>query len=348
MPGSPRRKSPPGFRPLDAKWAVPVGGCLALLLSSCGGGGPSLLDPHGPAARHTAGLIWTLFISAGIICTTVTALLAWALIRRRRDAGDTAPLTATENRAIIVGGVAIPALILFAVFGVSLWTTGHLETAPTTPRLTVNVVARQWWWEAQYASEGFATANELHIPVGQSVQVKLTSDDVIHDFWVPQLQAKLDVFPGRTNTLWLQADEPGTYRGECAEFCGAQHANMNFVVVAEPSAQFETWLAAQRAPAAQPAAQAADILKGYQVFIGSSCSYCHAVKGTDAAGKFGPDLTHLASRQTLAAGTLPNTRGNLIAWIANTQSIKPGNRMPAFPLDAASMQYLATYLQSLQ
>jgi len=335
--------------PVNIHWAWPLGFALVLLLTSCttgGGNAPSLLDPRGPAASRVAGLIWLLFAIAGAICLLVLLALLWALFRRHGQ-GENAARPFNENRVIVIFGVTIPALILFVVYGFSLATTAYLAAPPSNPRLTINVVAHQWWWEVQYPEQQFATANEIHIPVGQSIQVKVTSDDVIHDFWVPQLNDKIDMFPGRTNTTWLQASEPGTYRGVCAEYCGAEHALMNFVVVAESPAQFETWLTAQSQPALQPAAQGGDILRGYQTFIGSSCSYCHAVKGTDAAGKYGPDLTHFAGRETIAAGTLPNTRGNLAGWITNTQGIKPGNRMPAFPLDARSLQDLLAYLQSL-
>jgi len=347
LPQLPRRTRSPSTRPVSRGWAWIIGFSIIALLTSCatsGGQAPSLLDPHGPAADRVALLIWVLFSIAGTVCVLVLLFLLWALFRRHSQ--ENRPFN--ENRVIVVAGVIIPAVILFIVFGLALATTSYLSSPATTPRLTVNVVAHQWWWEVQYPGQGFATANELHIPVGQSVLVKLTSADVQHDFWVPQLNDKMDIYPGKTNTTWLQASSAGTYRGECAEFCGPEHALMNFMVVADPPAQFETWLAAQAAPAAQPVNESADALKGYQVFIGSSCSYCHAIKGTNAAGNYAPDLTHLASRQTLAAGTLPNTRGNLGGWIANTQGIKPGNRMPAYPLDAQNMQYLLDYLESLK
>ena len=328
-----------------ARASLPGAG-LALLLSGCASGTPSPLDPRGPAARDLAALIWTVFALAAIVCVAVLAALVLAVLRRRRTDAEEA-VTAGENRAIFLFGIALPAVILLALFGISLALTRSLSAPPAAPALTVEVIARQWWWEVRYPDQGFATANELRIPVGQPVRVTLTSDDVIHSFWVPQLQAKTDMLPGQTTTTWLQASEAGTFRGQCAEYCGAQHAQMGFVVVAEPPEQFDRWLAAQRAPAAQPADQARNIQQGYQVLVGASCSYCHTIRGTSALGAYGPDLTHLASRQTLGAGTLPNTRGNLAAWITNAQGIKPGNRMPSFPLDAQSLQYLLDYLQSL-
>jgi len=347
LPYLPRGARLPTTRPIHRGWAWVIGFSIVALLTSCAtsdGRAPSLLDPHGPAADRIAALIWTLFAVGGTVCLLVLLFLIWALVKRHGP--ETRPFN--ENRIIIIAGVVIPTIILFAVFGYSLVVTSANSTPASASRLTVNVVAHQWWWEVQYPDQGFTTANELHIPVGQSVLVKVTAGDVIHDFWVPQLNDKIDVFPGHTNTTWLQASQPGSYTGVCAEYCGVEHAHMNFLVVADPPAQFETWLTAQAQPAAQPVNESDTALKGYQVFIGSSCSYCHAIKGTNAAGNYAPDLTHLASRQNIAAGTLTNNRGNLGGWIANTQGIKPGNRMPAYPLDAQDMQYLLDYLETLK
>jgi cytochrome c oxidase subunit 2 len=190
-------------------------------------------------------------------------------------------------------------------------------------------------------------ANEIHVPAGRPVQVNVTSEDVIHSFWVPQLMGKLDMIPGKTNTTWLQADQPGAYRGECAEYCGVQHAHMAFLVVAEPPEQFAAWLEGQRQPAAEPTEPLAR--EGAQAFAREGCISCHEIRygASPVGGKAGPDLTHLASRRTIGAGLLANNPGNLAGWIANPQALKPGNKMPRLNLDAESLQALVAYLESL-
>jgi cytochrome c oxidase subunit 2 len=212
--------------------------------------------------------------------------------------------------------------------------------------ITVQVTGHQWWWEISYPNDGVVTANEIHIPVGKAVEIELTSDDVIHSFWVPNLTSKRDLIPGQTNTLWFQADSAGIYRGECAEFCGTEHALMAFLVIAQPLDEYGAWLHNQQASSVQPADSL--IEQGQQAFLGSACVYCHTINGTAASGKVGPDLTHLASRQTLAAGTLDNTTGNLAGWILNPQALKPGNHMPATRLDSDDLQALLAYLESLK
>ena len=208
----------------------------------------------------------------------------------------------------------------------------------------------QWWWDVRYEDSlpirRLRTANEIHIPVGRPVRLLLESGDVNHSFWVPRLQGKLDLIPGQTNTLWLQADEPGVYQGQCAEYCGEQHAHMGLLVVAQPPDEFARWYEGQLAGAAEPT----DSLRrrGQEVFTGSGCALCHAVRGTGAMAAVGPDLTHLASRRTLGAGMVPNTRGYLGGWIVNPQAIKPGNRMPAMPLSGPELQALLAYLEGLQ
>jgi cytochrome c oxidase subunit 2 len=190
------------------------------------------------------------------------------------------------------------------------------------------------------------TANYIHIPAGVPVRVHLGSQDVIHSFWVPELHGKLDMIPGQTNSFWLQADNPGEYKGICAEFCGTQHAKMLFLVVAQPPDEFAAWLEQQQQPAAVPAEPLAQ--QGLQVFLTGGCVECHAVRGTDATGNLGPDLTHIASRRTLGAGILPNNPGNLGGWIADPQHIKPGNLMPDSPLTGEELQALLAYMATLR
>jgi cytochrome c oxidase subunit 2 len=216
--------------------------------------------------------------------------------------------------------------------------------------VTLEVTAHQWWWTVKYLdggpSEQVETANEIHVPVGRPVVVKLLSDDVIHSLWLPNLAGKRDLIPGRTALVQFRADKPGQYRGQCAEFCGFQHALMGLLVVAEPPAQFDAWLQAQRQSATPPTD--AQALRGQSVFQSVSCAMCHTVQGTLAQGKRAPDLTHLASRQTLAAGTLPNTPQHLASWIADPQKHKPGTSMPATPLSADDLQAIVTYLGTLK
>ena len=219
---------------------------------------------------------------------------------------------------------------------------------PTRTVLTLQVTAAQWWWSVRYQSgepdRVFTTANEIHIPVGRPVRIELTSQDVIHSFWIPQLAGKMDVIPGQTNVAWLQADQPGAYRGQCGEYCGAQHAHMAMYVIADAPQEYALWVRDQLRAAATPASEAARF--GAQAFA-AHCAACHAVRGTDAGGILGPDLTHLMSRQTIAAGLLPNTPGNLAAWIADSQALKPGSRMPALALSGRDLSATRTYLQTL-
>ncbi|HXW00915.1 MAG TPA: cytochrome c oxidase subunit II, partial [Anaerolineae bacterium] len=221
-----------------------------------------------------------------------------------------------------------------------------LAATNTLDEVIVEIEGNQWWWEVNYPLQEFTTANEIHIPVGPPVELKVTSIDVIHSFWVPELHGKIDLIPGQTNSFWLQADEPGVYYGECAEFCGIQHAKMALVVVAQPEAEFTAWLEQQQQPAAQ--ITEATLLEGQQIFLGSACISCHTVKGTNATGDLGPDLTHLASRLTLAAGTLENNQNNLAGWIIDPQNIKPGNLMPSTDLSENELQALLAYLESLE
>jgi cytochrome c oxidase subunit 2 len=331
--------------------------CL-LLLSGCKGT-QSALDPAGPQAGRIEGLWWLMFWVESAIFLIVMGFLLAAILRRRRprrgeatDAPDLKPEPARERRLshFVIGGVAVSILIQF-VFLVASYTTGDAVTsAMAKDHLTVKLVGHQWWWEAQYdnqvAQYVLTTANEIHIPVGVPVLFKLTSTDVIHSFWVPQLHGKTDLIPGHETVLWLRADKPGTYRGQCAEFCGYQHAHMGLLVVAEPPEQFKAWYDAQLGSAREPSTPSE--ARGREIFVTAPCVMCHTVQGTDAGGRVGPNLTHVASRQTIAAGTLENTRGHLGGWVSDSQKIKPGNRMPPVPLEPDDLQALLDYLQSLK
>lgn len=313
---------------------------------------PSSLAPKGPGATQIANLWWLMLGLGTSVYLLVAALLLGGLLRRRSQANSASatllsPLPArTRNIWLIGGGVILPSLVLMVVFGATVWVMR--ATANTMPpnALVIEVTGHQWWWSVRYPEQQFTTANELHIPVGRPVAIKLTSADVIHSFWVAELHGKLDLMPGHTNTLVLQADQPGEFRGLCAEFCGLQHAKMMFVVVAEPPEQFAAWLQNEQQPAAEPTDALA--IDGKQVFLASKCVQCHAVSGTPAVADVGPDLTHLASRRTLAAALLPNTRGHLAGWIVNPQHLKPGNEMPNSDLAGQDLQALLAYLEGLK
>ena len=346
----------------------------------------SALRVGGPAAARI-GALWDFMLVAGTIITIVTvALLLYALLRRRRPdelppeadrpadargerandesggrgrAGEGRPRSERLGaRWMVIGGVAVPVVVLGAVLVLTLGVLADVVAPagaealerPRPGQHVVEVVGRQFWWEVRYLDAEpagvFETANEIRIPVGRPVLLRLRSEDVIHSFWVPGLQGKMDLIPGRVNVLTLQADRPGVWRGQCAEFCGVQHAKMGMVVVAEPPERWERWAAAQRAPAPTPTDSAG--VRDRDVFLASGCVLCHAVRGTPAAGNAGPDLTHVASRLTLAAGTLPNSPGNRYGWIADPQAHKPGNLMPAVPMDADELHAIARYLTTLR
>jgi cytochrome c oxidase subunit 2 len=271
--------------------------------------------------------------------------------RRREVRRDTLPDDQRGVRWILAGGVAFPVVVLVPLFVLTMRSLAAVEARDVEPDLTIEVIGRQYWWEVHYLDDAgnrlFETANEIHIPVGRTVLVRLLSADVIHSFWVPRLAGKLDMIPGKMNQLRIRADEPGEYRGQCAEYCGLQHAKMAFLVVAQPEEEFEAWAVRQALPAAAPADSLA--ARGRDVFLRSGCAVCHAIRGTPAAvADLGPDLTHVASRRTLAALAIPNNRGHLGGWIADPQAIKPGNLMPAVPLSAADLQALLHYLEGLR
>ena len=326
--------------------ALPMVPALQSVSGPAAGGPPATLQPAGPAAASIAHLSVVMTVVAAIVFGIVMVLLIWPFVRRRTAGSDAPPVDERkwEFRWIVIGGGLIPMLILAGVFALSLLVMRD-ERQPDTP-YEVDVVGHQWWWEVRYSGAGVVTANEIHIPVGRAVRIHLASADVIHSFWVPQLQGKTDAITGQLNETWLKADRAGVYRGECAEFCGLQHAKMAFVVVADLPADYDTWLASQQAPAALPTDSSAAL--GQRVFLAQSCSFCHAIRGTAAGARVGPDLTHLASRRTLASGTLDNTRGNLAAWIENPDRLKPGTTMPPVPLDGASLGALLAYLETLR
>jgi cytochrome c oxidase subunit 2 len=250
---------------------------------------------------------------------------------------------------LLLGGI-VPTIILVPLFLWTVRTLAAIDPRAEEPDLVVDLVGKQWWWEIRYRDtvpgRVFVTANELHVPVGKRVELRLTATDVIHSFWVPELNRKIDMIPGRRNVLRLRADRAGVFRGQCAEFCGLQHAHMAFTVVAEPRADLDAWLAREAKDAPVPSTPAEQ--RGQQVLLGSACVYCHTIAGTNASGRIGPDLTHLASRQAIGAGVVPNTPGYLAGWILDPQHLKPGNKMPATALSGPELQDLLAYLETLR
>lgn len=309
----------------------------------------SVLAPGGPHALSIHGLwvlmLWTTTIVFTIVLGFVLAALWRGLRRRTAEAAEDRPL----HRTILISAVATT-LILLGLLAASVWTSRTVVSLRADAPVSIAVTGHQWWWEFEYEdaqpSRRVLTANEIHIPLRRPVVAKVTSRDVIHSFWVPNFQGKRDLIPGMTTAIWLQADQPGRYRGQCAEFCGLQHAHMAFDVVVEPEADFERWLDGQRAPAAVPADALAS--RGLEIFTTERCGRCHSVRGTEASGQAGPDLTHVASRLSIAAGTLPNTTAHRRDWVRNPQMVKPGTQMPPTPFAEPDMTALVAYLDTLR
>jgi cytochrome c oxidase subunit II len=306
--------------------------------------GQNVLDPHSPQEHRIAVLWWVMLVGAAIGFSIIATLLLLGWIRRNRAA---LPFGGGERAAtgLVIGmGIGVPIVVLSALF---VWSDIFVmrSTAAPNPKstsMTVDVTAHQFWWEVRYASSPNAvTANELHIPTRTRVDVIGTTADVIHSFWVPELNRKIDLIPGRRNSVLLYADRPGTYRGKCSEFCGLQHAHMDVIVIAQPRAEFDAWLRREAAPAGTG-------VSGGNVFANAGCANCHAIRGTNARTHVGPDLTHVGSRTTLAAGTLPNTLAAMREWIDNPQHPKPGNKMPHLPLKTDQVNKLAAYLEGLK
>jgi cytochrome c oxidase subunit 2 len=309
---------------------------------------------HGAVTNPISALGWGLLIVSIAVFVITTALLILALIRRRRVQGadETGRLpigNSSGGLSWIYVGVGISTVVLF---GCAVWTMIVLAAVAgpsSPPALTLEVRGHMWWWEVRYMSgdpsQIFTTANEIHIPVGRPVRVRLISDDVIHAFWVPALAGKMQMIPGQTNETWLQAGEPGIYRGQCTQFCGAQHAKMAFSVVAQPEAQFEAWRTAQLVAAAPPAP--GPLADGEALFA-RRCGACHGIRGTETGGILGPDLSHLMTRGAIAADSLPNDPEHLVVWIAHPQAVKPGNQMPDIDLSDPDLHAIAVYLESLK
>jgi cytochrome c oxidase subunit II len=336
-------------------------GTVAVALSACSGP-ENWLAPVGPAARTAATIWWVLFGLGMAVYVVVMVLVVLAFRRGRRApevdpalaAGDEEAARQVSWRLVLFGGIVGPALVLLVLNLITAPLSAAMADRGASARgagveageLVIEVTAEKFWWRVRYPDHGVETANEIHMPTGERVRFRITSADVIHSFWIPRLAGKIDATPGHTTELILETDEPGRYRGRCTEYCGLAHAQMVAFVVAQPPDEFAEWLDHQAQP--QPLPTSPRIEEGRQIFFGSSCVYCHTVSGHGPPNMIGPDLTHLASRETIAAGVLPNDRAHLGGWIVDPQAQKPGNLMPGTQIAGDELQALLDYLESLE
>jgi cytochrome c oxidase subunit 2 len=315
------------------------------------------LNPAGPAAAHIEHTFALIFWITGTVYLLTLTALVYFVWRRRYTLSimpEPQPTTDDSDRLAtraVAAAMALTVALLFVMLISSLVTSHRLGRMNEQQALTIDVYGHQWWWEVQYPNEAepfrmVTTANEIHVPVGTPIRIHGTSRDVIHSFWAPNIQGKRDLMPGYNTDVLMQVDKAGRWRGQCAEFCGMQHAHMSFFLVAEPQKDFNNWMTAQAQSAIVP--NNAQTAHGQQVFLTHACVMCHTIRGTTAGSHVGPDLTHLASRSTIAAGMLPNTIGNLASWILNAQALKPGSRMPPNQISGPDLQDLLAYLETLK
>ncbi len=321
-------------------------GCAVLLLA-CAGCGPRIdsfapITGRGQDVENLFRL--SLILSLGIFLL-VAGVLTYIMIRFRGQPGETEPPQTPGHRRLEIIWTATPALLLAGLFALTLQTMITI-TRPEPSPLRIQVIGHQWWWEFRYSELGVVTANELHVPVGQPLQLEITAADVIHSFWVPRFGWKMDAIPQKINLMRLRVDQAGTVDGGCTEYCGTQHAWMRILVVAEQPSQFDSWVGQQRQSASSPAAPAA--IQGQQIFLQNTCVNCHTISGTPAQGQVGPVLTHLGSRETLGAGVLENTPENLARYINHIQEVKPGALMPGYNFSDSELTALVTYLEGLK
>jgi cytochrome c oxidase subunit 2 len=310
------------------------------------------LRTFGPAADPVTSLGWGFIVVCTLVILLIAGLLLAATLRARVPQGALQDIPIAQPggglRWIYIGtGVSTAVLLGLVVW--TMFTLAAIAQAPTRPAFTIEIRAHQWWWEVRYIDEvsdrTFVTANELHIPVGTPVQLRLIGDDVIHSFWIPALAGKTDVIPGQTNLAWIEGSTLGSYRGQCTEYCGAQHAHMAEFVTVDTAADFNAWWSHQTSAASSPSADSTR--RGELVFL-AHCAACHTVRGTGAGGIVGPDLTHIMTRHTLGAGTVPNNPEHLSAWIMNAQAVKPGCRMPTIDLPRPDLDAVTAYVQTLR
>jgi cytochrome c oxidase subunit 2 len=327
--------------------AKPVGLAVAVafVAVSCGNDkSPSALKTAGDESQRIANVWWIMFTLAVFVYLVVAGFVVFGALRgrRRKEPGDRAP---RDEAFILFGGVIVPALILLFLAVVTVHTGAALRTVKHG-ELNVEVRGEQWWWRVQYRNPTFETANEIHLPVNQPVAIGLDSDNVIHSFWVPQLAAKVDTIPGQHNTLRFTPQKIGVYRGLCAEYCGIQHAHMQFLVVVQSATDYGRWVARRGNPAAEPTSDLT--IEGRAIFEHQACAGCHTIDGTNADGTIGPNLTDFGSRSTIGAVTLDNTEANLVKWITNPRQVKPGVIMPPAVISQDEVRAVAAYLESLK
>lgn len=328
--------------------------CAAVLLGGCGSG---VLNPQGREAARVATVWWVMFALATVIFVGVLVVLVVGLRRPGTTQDDpdaeidehedvrAASLSRPARHLIVGGGIILPSIVIVVLMALTLWSGADVRRESSPGAMRIDVVGHQYWWDVRYPELDVRTANEIHLPVGVEVLLSLESDDVIHSIWIPQIGGKLDLIPGRVNRMTVRADAAGTYEGMCAEFCGLQHANMRLVVIAHEPDDFDDW--AERAYPEHPTPTDPVLFEGWETFMSSSCVYCHAINGSPALSEFGPDLTNLAQRERLAAGIIPNNRGELAGWILDPQSSKPGNHMPASWIEPERLDALLDYLETL-
>jgi cytochrome c oxidase subunit 2 len=319
----------------------------------------SALDPAAREAAHISQLWWLYFwvltaVFVGVAIWLFLAISRGASIRPEEKLPDLngEPAPGSDSRATRVVGTCLIAtvIILFTLLVIDFFTGNAVFAKPDPNAMEIRVVGHQWWWDVEYRdpqpSEIMRTANEIHVPLGKTVKFQLESTDVIHSFWVPNMHGKKDLIPGQQSSTWFMANREGEFRGQCAEYCGEQHAHMRMIFVAQKQADFDQWLSNQKKPAAEPTTDSQR--RGREIFMSRQCMMCHTIEGTNARAVLGPDLTHIASRKLLAAGEMPNTRENLSQWINNPQNFKPASQMPANPFPADDLNALVDYLENLK
>ena len=321
--------------------ALVIASCL--IAAGCGHGSPSILHTHGSEAERIAGIWWLMFGLGAAVYAIVAFFIVWAIVRGRGSEKREGPVS--DNGWIVWGGVVVPVVILGVLAVVTVQATSQLRK-PEANALQVQVVGKRWWWAVSYPGTQYATANEIHLPAGRPVEIHLDSDNVIHSFWVPELAGKVDMIPGQHNVLRFTPKTPGTYIGECAEFCGVEHARMGFVVIVQTVTDFDRWLAREELTPSAPDGEAAT--EGEVAFMKQACAGCHTIRGTPAQGTVGPDLTDFGARSTIGARTVENTPPNLAKWIVNAPSMKPGALMPPLELSSTDVNNIVTYLEGLK
>lgn len=302
----------------------------------------SPFNPISPQERDISHLFVGILLIGGVVFALITTLVLFIAIRYRHRGGSDEPYQEFGRRRLEIAWTIVPVVLLAVILGFTVKTMAAVSPGPGGHPPDLIITGYQWWWGIQYPASGVVTANEIHLPAGRRTLLQLDAADVIHDFWVPQLGRKMDMIPGHTNWLWVEPEKAGTYLGACAEYCGAEHAWMRIRVIVQPQAEFDAWLRQQAAP--HPAPTGGDAARGAQLFSQLTCASCHAVAGTGADARVGPDLTHFGGRDTLGAGVQDNTPENLTRWLKNPQAVKPGNHMPNLQLTDDQVRALVAYL----